>query len=364
VLAPRLFAAYLPFAAVAVVYAAARVAALGRAGLFLDQPVAYDLLGRLVSAAHNAVVSLDLLIRPVRFHHLITTLPGDSPHADPLPEGLAAVGFAGLAIAIGGGWICLVRRAPRGAFAWLAAVVTWLPPSGLYPAEAGVALRFLLLPSAFAACGAAIALAAAVRARPALRPLAAGVVCLAVGAGAAATLRRLPAWRDNGAFFESVRAEVPDSYGALVGLGHYLQTLPEPDHVYVRSLYHRAIEVAPDPAGAVEALLNLAYSYATTGEIANALATYADAIAAAPNHFEPRLARAMVFAELGRTQDALADFDRALALNPALPGAECLRESIRSGERPWRRLPSPRHGGASPALPPEDRCSVASAQAE
>jgi len=349
---------------VAAIYAAARIAVLGRAALVHGQPEGYDLLGRLAFAAHNAVVSLNLLVHPVRFHHLITTLPGDAPRTYPLPEGLAAAGFAAVAIAIGGGWIFLVRCAPRGAFAWLAAVVTWIPTSGLVPAGAGVALRFLLLPSAFAACGAAIALDAAVRARPALRPVAAAVVCLAVGASAATTLRRVPAWRDNGALFESVRVEVPDSYGALLGLGSYLQSLPQPDHVYVRSLYHRAIEVAPEPTGAVEARLNLAYSYASTGEIANVLATYADAIAAAPNHFEPRLARAMVFAELGRTQDALADFDRALVLNPALPEAECLRESIRRGERPWRRLPSSRQPGRSRALPPENRCGVASVQAE
>jgi tetratricopeptide (TPR) repeat protein len=345
----RRLAAYLPFAAVAAAYAAARFAVLGKVALVHGQAGSYGLVGRLVFAARNAAVSLWLLAFPNRTHHLLTTLPTDAPVTYPLPEGLAAAGFALVALAIGAGWIALWRAAPRGAFAWLAALLTWLPTSGLAPTGSGVALRFLLLPSAFAACGVARALAAAARAGGAGRARAGGAgralaggagrvlataaACLAVAAGAATTLRRVPAWRDNGTLLGSVVAEEPDCYTALFGLGRYLESLPEPDRVRARALYRHAIEIAPAHTGGLEARVNLAESYARAGETEDALATYAGAIAAAPGRFEPRLNRALLLAQLGRTREALADFDRAMELNPAFPDAARFREQVQAGRR-------------------------------
>ncbi len=326
--ARRTLAAYLPFAAVAVVYAAARVAVLGRAAFVHGQAGGYGPLGRLVFAAHNAAVSLGLLVFPNRIHHVLTTLPADAPVTYPLPQGLAAVGFAAFALAILAGWALCLRASPRGAFAWLAAVATWLPTSGLAPTGSGVALRFLLLPSAFAACGVARALAAAARARPGQARLAAAALCLAVAAGVATTLRRIPAWRDDGTLLAAILAEAPDCYTALYGLGNHLESVPEPDRPGARSLYRRAIAIAPGRTAGLEARVNLANSYASAGEWEDALATYADAIAAAPGRFEPLLNRALLLAKLGRAREALADFERALERNPRLPDAERIRERL------------------------------------
>jgi tetratricopeptide (TPR) repeat protein len=329
----RRLAAYLPFAAVAAAYAAARFAVLGKVALVHGQAGSYGLVGRLVFAARNAAVSLWLLAFPNRTHHLLTTLPTDAPVTYPLPEGLAAAGFALVALAIGAGWIALWRTAPRGAFAWLAAALTWLPTSGLAPTGSGVALRFLLLPSAFAACGVARGLATAARSGGAGKALAAAAACLAVAAGAVTTLRRVPTWRDNGTLLAAVVEEAPDCYTALFGLGLHLESLPEPDRVRARALYRHAIEIAPASTAGLEARVNLANSHASAGEMEDALATYADAIAAAPGRFEPRLNRALLLAQLGRTREALADFDRAVELNPGFPGAARLRQQIEAARR-------------------------------
>jgi len=327
-LAPRSLAAYVPFAAVAALYAAARVAVLGRAALVHGQAEQLGIGERVVFAAHNTAVSLGLLIFPNRFHHLLTTLPTDAPITYPLPTGLAAAGFVTLALAVGTGWLALARRSRPGAFAWLGALVTWLPTSGLLPTGTGTALRFLLLPSAFAACGAARGLAAAVRARPRARPLVAATLAIAVTAETATTLRRTPAWRDNGAFFASVLDESPDCYTALFSLASYLEELPQPDRVRSRALLRRAIEIAPETTHGLEARVNLGSSFLRAGQVQEALTAFAEAIAAAPNRFEPYLYRGLTLQRIGRNAEARADFERVLELNPALPEAAEIRAAI------------------------------------
>jgi tetratricopeptide (TPR) repeat protein len=273
-------------------------------------------------------VSLGLLVLPNRFHHLLTTLPTDAPVTYPLATGLAAAACMALALGVGVGWLGLVRRAGPGAFAWLGALATWLPTSGLLPTGSGVALRFLLLPTAFVACAVARALAALVRARPRLWPLAAGAAALGIAAETATTLRRIPAWRDNQAFYASVLAESPECYTALFGLASALEELPQPDRVRSRVLLRRAIEIAPEATHGLEARVNLGASYLRAGQLDEALAAYDGAIAVAPDRFEPYLHRAELHQRAGRKALALADLERALERNPALPEADQIRAAI------------------------------------
>jgi len=327
-LARASLAAYAPFAGVALLYAVARVLVLGRAALLHAQAEQLGVADRLVFAAQNAAVSLRLLALPNRFHHLLTTLPADAPVTYPLATGLAATACVALALAIGVGWLGLARRSGPAAFAWLGALATWLPTSGLLPTGSGVALRFLLLPTAFAACAVARALAALVRARPRLWPLAAGATALALAAEAATTLRRIPAWRDNQSFYASVLAESPDCYTAHFGLASALEELPQPDRVRSRALLRRAIEIAPPTTHGLEARVNLGVSYLRAGQLDEALEIYDGAIAVAPDRFEPYLHRALLHRQAGREAEARADLARALERNPALPETDPMRAAI------------------------------------
>src|SRR5206468_1666626 len=95
-----------------------------------------------------------------------------------------------------------------------------------------------------------------------------------------------------------------------------------------RALLRRAIAIAAEGTHGLEARVNLASSFLAAGQVPEALAAYADAIAAAPDRFEPYLYRGLTLERIGRRAEARADFERVLALNPALPQAEQLRAAI------------------------------------
>jgi tetratricopeptide (TPR) repeat protein len=61
---------------------------------------------------------------------------------------------------------------------------------------------------------------------------------------------------------------------------------------------------------------NRAGLHARHGDLDRALAGYADAIAVAPNRPEPLDHRGSTYRAAGRYDEALRDFDRALAIDP------------------------------------------------
>jgi tetratricopeptide (TPR) repeat protein len=330
--------AYLPYVAVAIAYVLARLAVLGDAAFRHADAVEYSFLGRVLFAARNAVVSLDLLVAPTRFHHIVTTLPENAPFTYPDPTGALAVAYAVGGLFLGLGWLGLVRRAPRAAFLWLAALLTWLPTSGLIPAAAGVSLRFLLLPSAFFCCAVALALARVYRFRPRLAPALGILVALVVLAGAFLTVRRTLQWKSDGTFYAAVIDEVPDCYTAHYSLGTWYATRRPPDLDKAREHYLEAIRITGDSQYSIEPRLNLAISYelgtsgrryGTGADLDEAARLYRELIDFAPDRCEPHLNLALILDRQGRTREALVHYQRVLDLCPDHPQRPELEQRLR-----------------------------------
>jgi len=335
-LAGRTALAWLPFVAVAAVYVAARAAVLGGHSFAHGGAVAYSWLDRVVFMARNTVVSAGLLVGPVRFHHVLTTLPGSAPITYPDPHGVAAVGWLAGAAAIGLGWIGLVRRAPRAAFAWLAALLAWAPTSGLLPAAAGVSLRFLFLPAAFYACGLGVGLHAIAAARPAWRKPLGWVVAMLVLGGAGVSLWRQAAWRNDGTFYAAVLRERPDCHTAHYSLGTWLSTRRPPDLDGARQHYEAAVRAAGTGTESFEARLNLAMSWTlgTTGEpytpgcdLDEAQRQLEQMIELFPDRWEPYLNLGLLLDRRG-DRGAAAYLRRVLELYPEYPQRDELERRI------------------------------------
>ena len=320
--------AWLPFAAVAVVYVAARLAVLGDASFQHANAVDYTPGQRLVFAARNAVVSLGLLVAPTRFHHLMTTLPEAAPFSYPDPEGLAAAAYLLGGLVAAGGWLGLVRRAPKAAFLWMAAVVTWLPTSGLLPASAGVSLRFLFMPTAFAAIGLGAVLQ---HLRHAVeRPVSLVPAAVAVVAVTAATLSvlRTGAWRNNETLYLAVLAEAPRCFTAHHSLASWYALRRPPDLPRARAHYREAIRITGDTDASFLSRLNLAITweqgtsgrrYSAGANLDKAAQSYDRLIERFPDRWEPHLNLALVLEQLRRPAETLPHYQRVLALAPEHP---------------------------------------------
>jgi hypothetical protein len=329
--------AYLPFVAVAVLYAVARVAVLGGAALHHAGAVDYTVPERLLFAAHNAVVSTGLLAAPRSFHHLVTTLPDNAAFTYPDPTGLAAVGFALGGMVIGLGWLALLRRAPRSAFVWLAALLTWLPTSGLIPAGAGVSMRFLFLPSAFFASGVALGAARLACGRPVLGRAVLVLLALIVVGGAWRSAGRAASWRNNGSFYRAIIDEEPLCVTAHHNLGSWYASRRHPDLDKARSHYAEAARIAGDTEQGFDARLNLAITYELNSSgsrygsgapVGRAEEIYLELIEVAPDRAEPYLNLAVLLERRGIPAAALRRYREFLARDPDHPRRDEVRRRV------------------------------------
>lgn len=321
--------AYLPFVAVAVLYAVARVAVLGGAAWHSVSTVDYYTVPqRLLFAGHNAVVSVSLLAAPVRFAHLVTTLPDNAPFTYPDPTGPAALAFAAGGLVIGLGWLALVRRAPRFAFVWLAALLTWLPTSGLIPAAAGVSMRFLFLPSAFAACGVALGAALIGRDRPALGRVASVLLVVGIVMGAGLSVWRARTLKNNGSFYSAIIAEEPGCVAAHHNLGAWYATGRRLNLDKARDHYAEAARIAGETEQGFTARLNLAITYEMNSSgkrygpgapVGRAEEIYLELIEIAPDQVESYLNLAVLLERRGIPAGALRRYREFLSRAPDHP---------------------------------------------
>ncbi len=348
---------YLPHATLAAVYLLLRVLVLGDIAFRHAQEETRAFAPWLAVIGRNSAYSLGLLVAPVRFHHILTTVPSDAPFTYPDPEGAGLALWPVLGAAIGFGWLAVVRRAPVVGFLWVATLLPWAPTSGLLKAAAGVSLRFLLLPTAFAACGAARGAAVAARARPGLRvplPIVLGVLGALTAGYAGLTLSRIPAWKDNGTFYRALLEAEPRCYTAHFGLGAFIaQEEKGPGHMeQAREHFREAISIAGAHPRSAAARMNLgiSYEYPPEGErfgpgadFPKAIETYRELIAIDPARWDARLNMAADLMRLGRREEARSHFLEVAKLNPNFPGLETVHlgiaESYEFGPSGVRRGP-------------------------
>ncbi len=297
--------AYLPLLAVAVLYAFARISVLGEHTIVHAHAAPLAMIDRLSFAGRNTWVSAWLLALPVRFHHLLTTVPSNAPFTFPQPVGLMRGLWPLLALPLWLGWVPLLQRVPTAALLWVAVLLPWLPTSGLLPVAGGVSLRFLFISTGFAACAAVVGAQFVVRRHssylPALRVSALIWSVVALGI----TWRQIPNWRDNRTFFRAVLSEEPRCYTANYALGTSFALTG--DLVEARKWFRLAIDVASDSPQSFRARENLAmtFEYGPSGRrfgpdapLARALALYHDALRVKPDALIANLAAATVSSRL------------------------------------------------------------------
>ena len=339
----RAWRGYAVVAGACLAYAIARTLVLGAHSLAHGNEPALGALGRLAFAGRNTVISMGLLVAPVRFHHLITTVPSDAPYTYAPPAGVWLAVWPLFALPVWAGWAWLRPRSPRGAFCWVAALLAWFPTSGLLPAGAGTALRYLFLPSAFAACGAVLGARAIVAARPAARGAVLTVAATWAIAAFGLTLARLPAWRSNRTLYESVLRESPGCYTATYGLGAWIATRDR-DTSLAREWFERALAIAGRNERGVAAWMNVAQTYewaplrgeryGAGADLPRALQEYEAILAVVPDAPAAHLNAGVVCEKLGRHADALHHFDRLIAGQAVHPDLHAWQ--AKAAELAWR----------------------------
>lgn len=224
---------------------------------------------------HRLAMALPALARAAGLLVWPASLAADySPQVIPYRTSVsfAAIIGAGIAVLVLVGGFAARRRAPALCFAALATALAYLPTSNLlFPVGIVLAERNLylavLLPATLVGMGVAWALERWERPRV-LVP-----VALVLGALAARSLYRLPAWSDNRAFLLTLLAEHPESYRGQQSAGAVFAGMG--DTADARAAYARADSLfGKDPH------LQAAYAYYLVG--------LGDTITAAPLAREAR----------------------------------------------------------------------------
>ncbi|MHC5020987.1 MAG: hypothetical protein ACYTGX_12930, partial [Planctomycetota bacterium] len=328
-------ASYLPLAGAVVVWLLLRWLVLG--GATLHQPGDGGGFGAtLLGFGRNLGWTVVLFVWPWWTHHILSTLPKEAAlHYPPMEWSVTGVLLLGFAVSVALGWWALRRRAPVAAFCWAAAVACWLPTSGLVPIGAGVALRFLFLPSVFACCGVALAVQAVAaragehRARV-MMGVGVGIALIGIALGGAHAAK----WRDRLTFHESLLAQVPDCYGSLVAAGgaHHSRG----DQATAIAYLERARAQAPHRLGVYHNLLIVyswadgAVQYGPSADLEKSGEVIAAWRAAAPDLWIPWYEQGVWQRRRGEHAAARASFDAALERGPP-PAMRERIEALRGG---------------------------------
>jgi predicted O-linked N-acetylglucosamine transferase (SPINDLY family) len=124
------------------------------------------------------------------------------------------------------------------------------------------------------------------------------------------------------ACFEQALALQPDFAEALANCAVALQSLPNADPARALAVFDRVLAKSPSLA---EVRNNRGSVLRELGRVDEAIADYDVAIALRPEFAEAHCNRAKALAALGRHEEALASFDRALALQPQATDAQLNR---------------------------------------
>jgi tetratricopeptide (TPR) repeat protein len=330
---------YVPYLAVAGVYLAARVAALGH--LLAPSPDGATL------SLSKPFVAFGTYLRWLVF-------PPFGLNLEPEPSGTSWAVFAGLGI-LAALLVLLFfwRRAFKVELATASAVsLALVPVLQLKPLETALSERFLYLPSAFAMTLAGLLAARWCLARGRVAALV--VVLLLGGLYAANLVPRSLLWRDEVKLWNAKDAEDGGSLKARLNLGraHHRRG----DDVAARAAYDRAIALAPglesqiraemttlpgdggaeDPAGDVRRALaaspgdgslwgNLGFLLFERGDLTGAADAFERAVELSPGRATGWLGAALVRLRQGDVLGAEIAASRAVELDPALGLARAVR---------------------------------------
>lgn len=309
----RLIGLYAGHAAILGLYLLVRARVLGGLGTgepipFVDNPAASagPLAGRLTALGAVARYAV-LLLWPRRLSadYSYDQIPVVGSFANPLvAAGLLLV----LAAAGGGAW--LLRRAPVWGYGLLwVAVSASLTTNLIFFIGTLLAERLMYLPSAglclLAGCA---AVAAGAGRRGALAT--AGLV-LAVAAGAARTLHRLPEWKDDFALYESAARVSPRSTRIRYNLGNAF--LRRGEYTPAEENYRAALAIYPE---FLDARVNLGMALLQQGRPREALGLLESAVASKPRDPDLLVNLGAAHRALGDDGRAADEFRKALDLDP------------------------------------------------
>jgi len=287
-------------------------------------------------------------------------------HADPLPI-LRASGVIGASlIVIAGG--ALIWKRTRAAWAPVFSLALLCVPGALAASHTLLANdRYLL--SAFAALGLALATGAHLLQRPRISSrgtwLVGGAICATF---AVLTTFRSTAWRSDLALFQTAYDLAPTNPRAAFHLGHALHqyegrcdlaiplyqlgkdgdsralnnllacAVDTEDHVLALSIAEEAVRSDTDnPHPAASA----ARAAAATGDLAGAKRWAEEALARGPERARNWVLLGNITGQLGEFSEAVAAFERALALDPTERAAIRGREAAQRHLLSERAAPSP-----------------------
>ncbi len=261
---------------------------------------------RLLTTATVVVHYLGLVVAPRGLHMERVVTPVASPLE---PTALGAV--MALALLVAGAWRLRTRAWPVTlGVAWF--LVGLLPVANVVPLATFMAEHWLYVPL-MGLCLAAGWSAVALPARAWRRPAWLAVACVVVALGGL-TMRRNLDWRDGRTLYERLLPLAPDSMRVRVNLAEAYQQAGELDRA--RVAYEEVLRRRPNEHDAADALNNLGNLERGAGRTTEALAAYDRALALQPRHVAARNGRALALQALGRSDEAERELDAALALDP------------------------------------------------
>jgi tetratricopeptide (TPR) repeat protein len=209
-----------------------------------------------------------------------------------------------------------VKRAPYLGVGWLWFLGTLIPVIGLVQVGSqAMADRYTYIPSIGLYIAFAWGLAAVLSRRPALRPVAIGIVSLLLIALSSLTWIQIGHWRDSGSLYQHAIEVTEGNYLAHNGLGNLF--LREGRLEEAAFQFERALAAAPDFADAHN---NLGLVLKNRGDLAGAAERYRHAIRVRPGFAQAHSNLGNVLARQGDFSGAAEQFGRAIEIDPGRPG--------------------------------------------